>query len=571
MRNEIVKELLLHGPLSKKEIQTKFDMPERSMTRSFKILIDDGIVEKFEEDPDPTRRSSYRVIPNNLPPEIVKDFREKLSVFFESIEELADTHRPERTRAVGIFVNSGMFSFDELNGFANFYRNNWSEFGFLRNKDYAPPSKFSLGSAHMIAKSGEIERTPVKEICDVKCDQVILESEPESTNLVPETAKLAVSFEGETAKMVPETAKLAASSNVLKKYNTESNICNILLKENFISVPEFCKHLKKELGGCLFEISPKDKRELLDDPEKFGKFFLDILLDEKLYVPVLSQEEKNLSMSLKKPGGLKQVKKKKPPKNKKSRPSVVKQKAIDESMAEQSMNPMYWGLPPIERDFDFAQMYVKAVFALWGESRGRAWNTKLGANGLSVFKSGVVVKKNKDLRNQINSARIQADLNGARYDDWIFARFDNWDDKANFNVPYPTPKYMGSDGALQAWEKYLATNKGGLIRFERSDLEKTDLPYLLPENFHANGWETRRLPNDDPCFNQKKHDEYEAQCKMYEDFMYPDMQRVQESSKGAYEVVDLMKQAVAKKIIPAEWVLGFGSHHKLPELKNIKL
>ena len=138
----ILEKLLFFGPLSPIEMMKDIEVPKPSFFRILRSLADRGHIEKAIDDLTTCRRASYRVVIQNLPAEIIESYRAKLGVLIESLDEFKRGPDPKYSKAVTLFVEAGIFTFEEIKKLAEVYEKNWSELDFLKRDSYTMPPKF---------------------------------------------------------------------------------------------------------------------------------------------------------------------------------------------------------------------------------------------------------------------------------------------------------------------------------------------------------------------------------------------------------------------------------------------
>lgn len=565
---KIIKTLLFKGISSISELVEKTKIPHKSLYRIISGLETRGIVEMVGNN---ARGRKYKVNPVNTPPAITANFRQELGVLIDGMAELSETSDPENSVVLETFVKSGIFSRDEFTKLKGLYEGNWEEFNFLRNEkeeEFCSPTQI-LNLMDSTKKSGGGPN------CQNEIVKMRIESENDKISKLEEAETLeSRALQDLFVKMRTNAVGQYSIIYNIKRNIEYNNIYKILTdrthcqNENKESDPiSFVKIFKKLFQGFLSDL-PEEKRASFK-PEVFGEMLLKVLFEE----PALFEEEgtpEEKALPFKKPTGVK-TRKKKPLPKKPKRPSKSQiQAEWDEKTTAQRMHPDFWKFDSVERDYEFAKTYVDVVRRMEGDSKASTWHLKLAINSVNDFTHPG--REQKKYVKAAHEARIKADMNGARYLDWILARFNAWESsKHKKAASYPPIRNMASEMQSESWEGYLKSIKGSVLLYTRLSLEEMELPFLLPENFHADGHlEKAKVKAGDPSADQQKIREYDLQCKLYEDFIFEDMKRIHDDTGGRLDCVGQIKKAIRQKIIPADWVYGFASHHNLPKLKSAK-
>ena len=589
---KIIDLLLFHGPMGVDELIEESGILRRVFYTTVRKMISNDVLEKYEKPDGKRTRILYKIVPENVPPVVAQDFRLKMKTLIGGVNEFSSSGEPDKTKAFKTFVESGIFDFDEMMSLKKVYQMSWKDLAFLIPEESG--ENLSPGEIAMLLKPKESD--PKSELSDK------MSHSPENAL----SAKLALCAEyahdafDHKGGMEDPSAKNAlcaeyahdafglyytyTRNNIINNiYKAKGNECRICTQEIKVFMEEF----KSLFQGILFHLPGEKKKTLSEKSELFGKIILKVLLDsppsgEEKETP--SGEEKEIpsgeiegtpsgevaalkdssvkKVPFKRPMGL-GVKKETPPVDLPRSSAITKE---DEVVAEGRMHPNYWGMDSYERDFEFAKIYVDLVSRVSSHLK-ETYTKILGTESMYRFRRPR--KKNcVDNRKDIHASRVQADVSSARYEEWIKARIELWSPERNFNVPYPNPHYLTSREHWEIWCGFMSVGNGKeYITYDRAGLEAIGIPCLLPENFHADGHlEKAKARRNDPETDQEKLREYDLQCKLYEDYIYADMLRVHGSS--GWDILELAKKAICKKIIPADWVMGYGTHHNLPELKQ---
>jgi len=562
---KIIGILLFNGPTNIPTLLKETGLPSKTIYRAMNSLTLKGVIEKTGNQ---IRGNFYQIVPAMVPPEVSKNFRYRLGVLIDGVAELSESSDPANSSVIDIFVKSGIFTLEEMVNLKSLYEKKWEEMSFLKNEK----SELSFSPADIVREEKS------RKIANCQNDIVKMTINSGSEQIPNFEQAKTIDSQGSQDLIVKMTMNVIRqysiiyNINKIKEYNKIYNIltdCTNCQNDNKDpDIGSFGKIFKKLFHGFLFDLPDEKKKALSSDPKRFGEMMLNLLFDE----PTPFEEEETPQekiLPFKKPDGVKTRKKKSPPK-KKTRPSKSKVQAEwEEKSASARMHPDFWKMSPVERDYEFAKTYVDVIRRMEGDSKASTWHLKLAVISLSKFMNpGRGAAK---YVKEAHSARIKADMCGARYLDWILARFNAWDggSKHKSSSLYPPIRNLASEIQSEAWEGYLKSIKGSVLLYTRVSLTGMELPFLLPENFHSDGHlEKAKAKAGDPSVDQKKIREYDMQCKLYEDFIFEDMKRIHDDTGGRLDVKDQLKKAIAKKIIPADWVYGFASHHNLPELKD---
>lgn len=575
---KIIDLLLFHGPMGVDELIEESGILRRVFYTTVRKMISNNVLEKYEKPDGKRTRILYKIVPENLPPVVAQDFRLKMETLIGGVSEFSSSGEPDKTKAFKTFVESGIFDFDEMMRLKKVYQMSWKDLAFLIPEESG--EELSPGEIAMLLKPKESD--PKSELSD-KMSHSPKNALSAKLALCAEYAHDAFDhkggMEGPSAKnaLCAEYAHNAfglyytyTRNNIINNiYKAEGNECRICTQEIKVFMEEF----KSLFQGILFHLPGEEKKTLSEKSELFGKIILKVLLDsppsgEEKKIPsgeVAALKDSSVKkVPFKKPMGL-GVKKKTHPVDLPRSSAITKE---DERVAEGRMHPNYWGMDSYERDFEFAKIYVDLVSRVSSHLK-ETYTKILGTESMYRFRRPR--KKNcVDNRKDIHASRVQADVSSARYEEWIKARIELWSPERNFNVPYPNPHYLTSREHWEIWCGFMSVGNGKeYITYDRAGLEAIGIPCLLPENFHADGHlEKAKARDNDPETDQEKLREYDLQCKLYEDYIYADMLRVHGSS--GWDILELAKKAICKKIIPADWVMGYGTHHNLPELKQAR-
>ncbi len=592
---KIINLMLFHGPMGPDALREESGISRSDLYRTISKMISNNIIKKYEKPDVKGTRILYKAIPKNIPPVVAQDFRSKMETLIGGVSEFSSSGEPDKTQAFKTFVESGIFDFDEMMSLKKVYQMSWKDLAFLIPEESG--EELSPGKIAMLLKPKESD--PKSELSDKMShspgygpcpnlghDAFDHKGGNTGNTPCPRLGHDAFDLKG---RMEGPCPKLGHDAFGLYYTYTRNNIINNIYKaEGGVSqsgtqgVKVFMEEFKSLFQGILFHLPGKEKKTLSEKSELFGKIILKVLLDS----PPPSGEEKEIpsgeiegtpsdevaalknspvkKVPFKKPMGL-GVKKETPPVDLPRSSAITKE---DEVVAEGRMHPNYWGMDSYERDFEFAKIYVDLVSRVSSHLK-ETYTKILGTESMYRFRRPR--KKNcVDNRKDIHASRVQADVHGARYEEWIKARIELWSPERNFNVPYPTPHYLTSREHWEIWCGFMSVGNGKeYITYDRAGLEAIGIPCLLPENFHADGHlEKAKARDNNPETNQEKRREYDLQCKLYEDYIYADMLRVHGSS--GWDILELAKKAICKKIIPADWVMGYGTHHNLPELKQAR-
>lgn len=140
---------------------------------------------------------------------------------------------------------------------------------------------------------------------------------------------------------------------------------------------------------------------------------------------------------------------------------------------------------------------------------------------------------------------------GLNYEQYLKSLFQHYHINADkFRFAYPVINTLASDNAQNIWEDYQTSILRNTFIIQRPDIEKPNLPWLLPENF----------PSGDPETLKK-------QCATIHDKIFIEIERIGYNIASLFDTLD---KAISSHIIPQAWAEGFGTYHHISKLESYR-
>ena len=201
----------------------------------------------------------------------------------------------------------------------------------------------------------------------------------------------------------------------------------------------------------------------------------------------------------------------------------------------------YYGIDPDHRSYEFAKVWVRVVqklYPTWKPYKGVQINL---SNFLKFIRSG-------DYYISATKARIEADLLGARYEDYIAGLIQyHLENRRGDKHP---PKFDDAKGSahVEYAKNYIDIDLKAHILITKSDLKFSGCAdFLFSKNFDPENPNPKSLV-------------------FYQDVLFTRLEQI--ATTTGHELWELVRQCIEYGVMPQIWAEGYGKFHRLAPIEK---